>query len=123
MSDDTPDLKIAELEARLVEMEARATQRLVQSELRSLALRAGLIDVDALKLIDPASLKLDDEGNLENASKLMSEFKRNKPYLFGGSNSSTTAVLPPTTPPAAKRATQMTHDEWQAARAELIRRR
>ncbi len=123
MSEETPDPKVVELEARLVEMETRTTQRLVQSELKSHALRAGLIDLDALKLIDNGTLKLDAEGNLENASKLMTDLKRAKPYLFGSASSSTPAAAPPTTPPVAKRATQMTHAEWQSARTELLKRR
>lgn len=127
MSEDTPDPKpdtrIAELEARLADMEARTTQRLVHSELKSHALRAGLIDLDALKLIDTTTLQLDDRGELADAARLMTDLKRTKPYLFGAANTSTASAAPPTTPPVAKRAMQMTHAEWQTARAELLRRR
>ena len=123
MTETTPEVRVAELEARLAEMEQRTTQRLVQSELKSHALRAGLIDLDALKIIDANTLKLDEDGNLADAAKLIADLRRTKPYLFGAANSSTPQSAPPTTQPEAKKATQMTHAEWQAARAELLRRR
>ena len=98
-------------------------RRLVQAELKSHALGAGIVDLDGLKLIDPAKIKLSSTGQLENAEHLMMELRRNKPWLFHAANSSTTAAAPPTTPPVAKSAKTMTHPEWQAARAELLKRR
>lgn len=123
MTDETPNPRIVELEDRLAEMETRTTQRLVQGELKSHALRAGLIDLDALKLLDVASLKLDDMGNLQDASGIMADLKRNKPYLFPTLNTSYPAAAPPTTTPFVKKATEMTHTEWQAARSEILKRR
>lgn len=125
MSDDNPppELRIVELESRLADMEARTNQRLIHSELKSQALRAGIVDLDALKLIETDGLEIDESGNLAGAAKLIADLKRNKPYLFGPANTSTPLSPPPTAPPSVKRATQMTHAEWQSARSELLRRR
>lgn len=123
MTETTPEARVAELEARLADMEQRTTQRLVQSELKTHALRAGLIDLDALKLLDATSLKLDEHGNLPEAARLMTDLRRAKPYLFAAANTSTPQATPPTSQPEVKKATQMTHAEWQTARAELLRRR
>lgn len=123
MTDDTTHPKVAELEARLADMEARTTQRLLQSELKSHAMRAGMIDLDALKLIDTSDLALADNGDLEGAERIMHNLKRAKPYLFAAANTSTPAATPPSATPVARRATDMSHAEWQSARAELLKRR
>ncbi len=123
MTDDTQqDPRIVELEAKIAEIEARTTQRLVLSELRSHALRAGMIDLDGLKLVDTTPLKPDDTGEIQGVAQLMADLKRAKPYLFQPATTSSLAAAPPSTPPAAKRATEMNHAEWQAARALLLKR-
>jgi hypothetical protein len=121
---DTPqkDPRIVELETKITEIEACATQRIVQSELRSHALRAGMIDLDALKLIDAVPLTLTDKGEVAGIVQLMADLKRAKPYLFQSSTTSSLSQAPPSTPPAARRATDMTHEEWQTARALLLKR-
>jgi hypothetical protein len=53
----------------------------------------------------------------------MREFKRAKPWLFGGASTSSTAAPPPAQPPKQKLAKDMTPEEWQRARAELLKRR
>jgi hypothetical protein len=118
-----PADRIAELEARLAEFETQATQRLVQADLKTHAIRAGMIDLDGLKLLDSSKLKLDPKGEVENAATIMAELKRNKPYLFQPATTSSTSPTPPTTQPTAKRATEMTHAEWQSARAALLKHR
>jgi hypothetical protein len=119
----TPDPRIAELERRLADQEAAHQARIVQSELKSHALRAGMIDLDGLKLLDPAAIKLTPKGEIEGADHLMTELRRTKPWLFHAATTSTPAAAPPTTQPTVKRATAMAHAEWQTARAELLRRR
>lgn len=118
-----PDDRIAELERRLTEQEAVHQSRLIHAELKSHAIKAGMVDLDGLKLVDPSSIKLNAKGEIEGADRLMNDLRRNKPWLFHGTSSSTSAAAPPTTAPSARRATTMSHTEWQAARAELLRRR
>lgn len=116
--------RVAALEQKLAELEAQGRARLIQTELRHAAERAGMVDLDGLKLIDPAAVKLGPAGEVEGAAALMAELKQRKPWLFGAAaSSSSTAAAPGSEPPAAKPAMQMSEAEWRAARAALLRRR
>jgi hypothetical protein len=124
MNDDTPPpedtfARIAELEREL----ASARERIVRAELKAEATRAGMVDLDGLKLIDTAKLTLGENGEVEGAGAVMRELRRAKPWLFGGASSSSTASAPPARAPQARPATEMSFDEWQKARAELLKRR
>jgi hypothetical protein len=127
---DTPPDDIAALRARADALEARlreametAQQRLAKVELKAEAIRAGMIDLDGLKLIDPGQMPLSEQGEGEGAASVIAKLKRAKPWLFTTGSSSSVAAPPPSTPPRAKHATEMTIDEWRAARSELLRRR
>ena len=122
-SPDDSDTRVAELERRIAELEASTTTRVVLAELKAHATKAGMIDLDGLKLIDTTDLKLSNSGEVEGATKLMADLRRAKPWLFQPASSSSAAPAPPSTPPTLKRATEMTHAEWQAARASLLKRR
>ena len=113
----------AELEERIVQMEADSRRRLVHAELKAEALRAGMIDLDGLKLVDFTHVELGPTGDVKGATTLMRDLRRSKPWLFGGDNSSAPAMPPPAQPAKARNATVMTEAEWRAARAELIRTR
>jgi hypothetical protein len=117
------DPKVTELERRLAELEAATQQRVLHAELRSHATRAGMVDLDGLKLLDTSALKLTEAGELEGGAKLMSDLRRAKPWLFQSASSSSPAAPPPNRPQPVRRATEMSHAEWRAARAELLRRR
>jgi hypothetical protein len=101
----------------------QANQRLVQAELKSHAIRAGIIDVDGLRLLDTSDLMLDDDGNIPGAAGALARLKRDKPWLFGNPNTSHPAPPPAPEPPKTKTAKDMTHKEWRLAREQLIRRR
>jgi len=119
----SPDERIVELERKIMEQEAQFQTRLIHADLKAHAIKAGMVDLDGLKLVDLSGIKLNANGEVEAADRLMSDLRRSKPWLFQGTSSSTTVAAPPTTAPNVKRATIMSHDEWQAARAELLRRR
>jgi hypothetical protein len=126
MSEETGDdaARVAALERKLAELEAQGRARLIQAELRHAAVQAGMVDLDGLKLIDTAAVKLGETGEVEGAAALMAEMKRRKPWLFGAAaSSSSTAAAPSSEPPAAKPALQMSDADWRAARAALLRRR
>jgi hypothetical protein len=114
--------RTAELERRLAELEAASNARVIRAELKAEAVRAGMVDLDGLKLIDAAGLRLDEDGNLIGAAEVMRQMRRAKPWLFGGANTSSTSSAPPKELPRPKLATEMTYDEWQAAKAELLKR-
>ncbi len=102
---------------------AALRSKLVQAELRTAAARAGMIDLDGVKLVDTASLAVNEAGELQGGPEIMARLRQEKPWLFGRGSSSSPAVAPRATPPKAKTAMDMSVDEWRVARAELLRRR
>lgn len=117
------DPQFADYERRLAEQDAAHKSRLAQAELKVHAVRAGMIDLDGLKLLDPARIKLTATGEVESAAQLMADLRREKPWMFRQATTSTLGAAPPSTPPEAKHAMKMTHEEWQSARAVLLKRR
>lgn len=79
-----------------------ARSRVMMADLRVAARENGMIDLDGLKLLDLASAKLDADGNLTNATDMMSAMKEAKPYFFGAApkpgtvtGTTTTTTAPP----------------------------
>ena len=99
-------------------------ERLVQAELRTEAVRAGMVDLDGVKLIDRAGLAVDEQGGLVDGAGVMAALRVAKPYLFAkaGVSSSSVAVAPRAAVTSAKSAIDMSVEEWRAARAALLRR-
>lgn len=114
----TPD-PIDELRQQL----AQANQRIVEAELKTYAIRAGIIDLDCLKLLDAAALQLDESGNLPDLSAALEALRRDKPWAFSKSNSSHPNPPPPSEPAKTRLARDMSYQEWQKARDRLIRGR
>lgn len=105
----------------LAEASKEADKRVMQAELKGEAVKAGLIDLDQLKLLDLSAVTLKD-GKLEGAEALFEGLKTSKPYLFGEKQStSTTETPPPANPPAPKSAKDMTPEEYAAAKAALTK--
>ena len=114
------------LERQLAEVQRQTEARIVRAELKAEAIKAGLVDPEALKLLDTSAIRLNQDGEVESASALIANFKRAKPYLFGdppAASTSSPAAVPPAHPPRQRLATQMSEEEWRAARAELLKRR
>jgi len=113
----------ARLEASLKAVRADADQRLIQAELRAEAFKAGMVDMDGLRLIDAAELTIDESGQVKGAAAVMTRMRRDKPWLFAAQSSSSAAGVPKHSSVREKLATEMTLDEWRTARADLLRRR
>ncbi len=111
------------LEQQLGQEQREAEARLVRAELKAEAMRAGIVDLDGLKLLDLSAAKLNDRGEVEGAGAMLAQLKRDKPWLFGAASSSSPATPPPATPPRQKRAMEMTDAEYRVARADLLKRR
>lgn len=111
-------------EAALGQMQADVSAKLIRAELKTEAVKAGMIDLDGLKLIDTSEIRLNDAGEVQDGPGLLARLKRAKPWLFGGAVSSSAAANPPRPePPRARHANELSHDEWVQARAALLRRR
>ena len=111
------------LERQLAEVQQRTEARLIRAELKTEAIRAGMIDLDGLKLIDPSQVKLGADDEVEGAPALMTHLKKAKPWLFAGASLSSTAMPPPAQAPRQKMATEMTDVEYRAAREAILKRR
>lgn len=107
-------------EGKIKEAHTAAEQRVIRAELKAEALKAGMVDLDGLKLADLSKIKINDAGEVEGAAELMEEFKKAKPYLFGSTQNSSTPGNPPNPkPPVAKKATEMSDEEYAAARRQF----
>lgn len=105
-----------------VQQERTAFQeRLVRSELKAVAVKAGIVDLDGLKLLDTSKLKLLDDGTVEGAEQLIEDAKKAKPYLFATSTSHTGDPPPPKTPAPAN-ALDMSDADYAAAKKALTKR-
>ena len=119
----SPDARVDALERQMGELRSAHQAALLRVGLRHEALRAGMVDLDGLRLVDPASVTLDAQGELVGAAAMMTELRRAKPWLFGlGAATSSSHAVPPAQPAQVRRAPDMSHDEWQLARAALLRR-
>lgn len=110
----------SDADAKIAEASTAADQRIVRAEMKAAALKAGMVDLDGLKLADLSKVKLNADGEVEGADELMTELKKAKPYLFGTPSTSHTGTTPPSkVPPEAKLAKDMTDAEYKAARAAI----
>ncbi|MCF3945295.1 hypothetical protein AiwAL_04735 [Acidiphilium sp. AL] len=109
-------------ERALGQMRHESGEKLKRAELKIEAVRAGMIDLDGLKLIDLDQVELGEDGGVTDAASIMTRLKREKPWLFGAASSSSTAGVPRAEPSRTRHARELSEAEWRAARAELLRR-
>jgi hypothetical protein len=109
------------LEQKLNDFQRLSDTRLIRSEMKAEAIRAGIIDLDGLKLLDLSTITLNEKGEIDDAPGLMARFKKAKPWLFGTLSSSRLMAAPLAQPPRQKHATEMTSTEYAAARAALLK--
>jgi hypothetical protein len=95
--------------------------RLLLANLRTEAVKAGMIDLDGLRLIDLSSVRTHDDGTIADGTALMAGLRRRKPWLFGTMSSSSHAAPPLQQPPRQKTAMDMSDEEYASARAALTK--
>ncbi len=115
--------KADRLEKELLEAGTRSRERLIHAELRLEAFRAGMVDMDGLKLADLAQVSVNEDGEVQGGQELMIQLRSSKPWLFVQARSSSAANPPPAVSTKPRLATEMSLDEWRAARAEMLKRR
>lgn len=82
----------AEAEQKVTQAVTVADQRIIRAELKAEAIKAGMVDLDGLKLADLSQLKLDEKGEVVGAGDLMKSLKEAKPYLFSAPADTTTTT-------------------------------
>jgi hypothetical protein len=75
--------------AKAQEAEQRAAQRIIKAEMKAHAIKAGIVDIDALALADLSGVKFNDAGEIEGADAAIEALKKAKPYLFAQTTAST----------------------------------
>lgn len=76
-----------EAQAAIAKAQQASNERIIRAELKAEAVKAGVVDLDVLKLVDLSKLKLNDQGDVEGAADLIKALKESKPHFFGASNS------------------------------------
>lgn len=122
----TDAIAAAKTEAEKASTEAIAAakketdDRVIRTELRVEATKAGMHDLDGLKLVDASALKIKDDGTVEGVADLMTKLKTDKPYLFGTSRGTTnTDNKPPPKPGQPKNAKDLSPEEYAAALKQI----
>jgi hypothetical protein len=116
-------LNAQELAAEIAALRSDFQNRLIAANLRTEAVRAGMIDLDGLKLLDTSAVELGPDDRVVGSRQLMDDLRRQKPWLFGTPSSSSGAIPPVSQPVRQKTALEMSAEEYAAARAILTKRR
>jgi hypothetical protein len=114
---DQPDTESEEI----AQLRSDFQSRLVVANLRTEAVRAGMVDLDGLKLIDMSIVRLDNDDKIVGGRKLMDDFRRSKPWLFAAVSSSSAANVPASQAVRQKTALEMTDEEYAAARITITK--
>ena len=104
-------------------LESDFRSRLIAANLRTEAVRAGMVDLDGLKLVDLSGVDLDENDKIIDGGKLMADLRRAKPWLFGRASSSSAAVAPVSKPIKQKSAMEMSDEEYAAAKTAVTKYR
>jgi hypothetical protein len=100
-------------------------KRIVESELKTKAIIAGIKDPDLIKLIDTSVLLLDENGNIDQdmVNKCISDLKESKPFLFGTEKILSTSSNAPARHKEIEinfDALNSTEEEYQVAKKRLL---
>lgn len=115
---------VAEATAAKTAAEQAANDRIIRAELKAEAVKAGMVDLDGLKLADLSSVTIGEDGNVTGATELLAKLKEGKPYLFGAPTAHSSQPNPP--PPAPDKVPpsdvrKMTKEEYEAAKRKAVR--
>lgn len=104
-----------EADGRVSQAQQAANERIIRAELKAEAVKAGVVDLDVLKLVDLSKLKINDQGEVEGGAELIKQLKESKPHFFGASNSTEKGGTPPKGDNGKpKKVSEMTAEERKA---------
>lgn len=105
--------KAAAAERERDETKRLANERIIRSEIRSIATELRFADpADAYRFVDMAAVNVDDAGEPTNVKALLEKLAKDKPYLLGGAPQGGAHI------PGTPNASQMTQDEFRAQEKE-----
>jgi hypothetical protein len=120
-ADDHTELDQQPVTDEIAKLRTTFHSRLIAANLRTEAVRAGMIDLDGLRLVDLSTVRLDDGDGIVDGRKIMAELRRTKSWLFGAPSTSSAALAPASLPVRQKTAMDMTDEEYAAARTAVIK--
>lgn len=83
------------LEQKISEVSGTYKKELMLTKVQVEAVKAGIIDLDGVKLADFSKVSFDEENNLVGSNELIEDLKKNKPYLFKKTDKTTYEKDPP----------------------------
>jgi hypothetical protein len=105
--------------AKIKDAQTAADKRVIQAELKAIAIEAGMVDLDGLKLADLSGVKLNKDGEVEGGKEMMDALKKTKAYLFKEPSSSNGEKPPKPGDQKPKKVSEMTDDERKAEAKKL----
>jgi hypothetical protein len=102
------------------ELMKKFSERAVLSELRTEALKAGILDTDAVILADKSGIKVDENFGISGAAEAIAALKKSKPFLFKAADESTTPA-PGTPNPPLKTTLINPHKEGESVLDRITR--
>ena len=78
--------QISELQQKNQEIESRANDRLIRSEIKFISSTLGVVDPDvAFQLLDKSKVQIKEDGNISGVKEALEALLKAKPYLRGQS--------------------------------------
>ncbi|MDE2024915.1 MAG: hypothetical protein KGJ07_00300 [Patescibacteria group bacterium] len=98
-------------------------QKYVEAEIKAHAVAAGIKDVEFVKLIDKADIKIDENGNLTGVEKAITDLKTRKPDWFGTEKKISSSGNQPFTgkdEPKPIDARKMSKEDWKKNKPQFM---
>lgn len=100
-----------------------ANARIVEAEVRVLAMRAGMIDPDGVRLLDLSGVAINADGGVTGGDAAITVARATRPWLFFNARTASPEPPPPRDMRDTADARRMSHAEYLAARKNRAWRR
>jgi len=102
------------------ELQKKFSERAITSELKTEAIKAGILNSDDVALADRSSIKVDENFTVTGATDAIEALKKSRPYLFKAADSTTTP--PPGAPAPSLKTTLINPNQGQESAEDRITR-